>query len=56
MDLTGISGPVAQNIGLAFAIAGAAMAALVAGIGSAMAIALPGQAATGVLREDPEKE
>ncbi|MBN1533033.1 MAG: V-type ATP synthase subunit K [Spirochaetes bacterium] len=44
-----------QEIGLAIAIAGAALAALMAGIGSAMGIALPGQAAAGVLREDPEK-
>ncbi len=44
-----------QQIGLAIAIAGAAMAALVAGIGSAVGIGLPGQAAAGVLREDPEK-
>lgn len=43
------------GIGLAIAIAGAALAALVAGIGSAMGIALAGQAASGVLREDPEK-
>jgi len=43
------------QIGLAIAIAGAGVAALVAGIGSAMGMALPGQAAAGVLREDPEK-
>lgn len=43
------------QIGLAIAISGAAMAALVAGIGSAIGIGLPGQAAAGVLREDPEK-
>ncbi|PKL38505.1 MAG: permease [Spirochaetae bacterium HGW-Spirochaetae-1] len=43
------------QIGLAIAIAGAAMAALVAGIGSAVGIGLPAQAAAGVLREDPEK-
>lgn len=44
-----------SEIGLAIAIAGAGVAALVAGIGSAMGMALPGQAAAGVLREDPEK-
>jgi len=44
-----------NEIGLAIAIAGAGIAALVAGVGSAMGIALPGQAASGVLREDPEK-
>ena len=43
------------QIGLTIAIAGAGVAALVAGIGSAMGMALPGQAAAGVLREDPEK-
>ena len=44
-----------NEIGLAIAIAGAAIAALVTGIGSAIGIAIPGQAASGVLREDPEK-
>ncbi len=43
------------QIGLALAILGAASAALIAGIGSAMGMAIPGQAAAGVLREDPEK-
>lgn len=43
------------QIGLAIAITGAAMAALVAGIGSAIGIGYPAQAAAGVLREDPEK-
>jgi len=41
--------------GLAIAIAGAALAAFMAGIGSAMGIGLPGQSAAGVLSEDPEK-
>ncbi|MCP4129499.1 MAG: V-type ATP synthase subunit K [bacterium] len=45
----------ASQIGLAIAIGGAAIAALVAGIGSAIGMALPGQAAAGVLRDDPEK-
>lgn len=44
-----------NDIGLAIAIFGAGIAALVAGIGSAIGIALPGQAASGVLRDDPEK-
>jgi len=44
-----------SEIGLSIAIAGAAVAALVAGTGSAIGISLPGQAAAGVLREDPEK-
>ena len=44
-----------QELGLAIAIASGGMAALMAGIGSAIGIGLPGQAASGVLREDPEK-
>ena len=44
-----------QEIGLAIAIASGGIAALMAGIGSAIGIGLPGQAASGVLREDPEK-
>jgi V/A-type H+-transporting ATPase subunit K len=44
-----------NEIGLAIGIAGAGTAALVAGIGSAIGMAMPGQAAAGVLREDPEK-
>jgi V/A-type H+-transporting ATPase subunit K len=42
------------QIGLAIAIAGAGITAF-AGIGSVIGIGLAGQAATGVLREDPEK-
>lgn len=43
------------QIGLAIAIAGAGMAALVAGIGSAVGIGYTAQAAAGVLRVEPEK-
>ena len=44
-----------NQVGLAIAMAGAGIAAFVAGIGSIIGIAIPGQAASGVLREDPEK-
>jgi V/A-type H+-transporting ATPase subunit K len=44
-----------SGMGLAIAMAGAGIAVLFAGIGSAIGIALPGQAASGVLREDPDK-
>jgi V/A-type H+/Na+-transporting ATPase subunit K len=44
-----------SELGLAIAIAGAAIAAFLAGIGSAIGVASPGQASAGVLREDPEK-
>lgn len=44
-----------ENGGLMFAIFGAALAALLAGIGSAKGVGLVGQAATGVVSEDPEK-
>jgi V/A-type H+-transporting ATPase subunit K len=42
-------------LGFAVAIAGAALAAILAGIGSAIGIGYTGQAASGVLSEDPEK-
>lgn len=41
--------------GMMMAIAGAAMAAIFAGIGSAIGIGYPGRAAAGVLAEDPGK-
>lgn len=44
-----------NGIGLAIAIAGIAVATFVSGIGSIIGMAMPGQAASGVLREDPEK-
>ena len=39
--------------GMMMAIAGAAVAAIFAGIGSAIGIGYPGRAAAGVLAEDP---
>lgn len=44
-----------QHLGLAIAIASGGLAALLAGIGSVIGIGMAGQAASGVLREDPEK-
>lgn len=41
--------------GLAMAIAASAIAAFGGGVGSAIGVSLPAQAAAGVLREDPEK-
>lgn len=41
--------------GLAFAIAGAAIIMAISGVGSAIGVALAGQAAGGVLSEEPEK-
>ncbi len=43
------------NFGLPIAILGAIMAALMAGIGSARGVGLAGEAAAGVLSEDPSK-
>lgn len=44
-----------NNFGLAFAIIGAVIAALVAGIGSARGVGMVGEAAAGVVSEDPGK-
>ena len=44
-----------DNLGLAIAIIGAVLAALVAGIGSAKGVGLVGEAAAGVVSEDPSK-
>lgn len=41
--------------GPVFALTGAVLAALLAGIGSAMGVSMAGQAGTGVLSEDPDK-
>jgi V/A-type H+/Na+-transporting ATPase subunit K len=41
--------------GPVLALAGAALAALLAGIGSAIGVSMAGQAAAGVLSEDPDK-
>ncbi len=44
-----------MEIGLAFAIAGAAIVMAISGVGSAIGVGLSGQAAGGVMSEDPEK-
>ncbi|MBE6681186.1 MAG: V-type ATP synthase subunit K [Ruminococcaceae bacterium] len=43
------------SIGLVIAVVGAVLAALVAGIGSARAVGMVGEAAAGVVSEDPSK-
>lgn len=44
-----------ENMGIAFALLGAALSALVAGVGSAIGVGIAGQAAAGVVTEDPNK-
>lgn len=44
-----------MELGLVFAIAGAVTVMIISGIGSAIGVALAGQAAAGVMTEDPEK-
>lgn len=44
-----------MDAGLAFAIAGAIIVMAISGVGSAIGVALAGQAAGGVMTEDPEK-
>jgi len=44
-----------MEMGLIYGYVGAAVAAIVAGIGSAIGVSIAGQAATGVLAEDPDK-
>jgi len=44
-----------MELGLVLAIIGAALATLVAGIGSAIGIGIVGQTAAGVVTEDPDK-
>ena len=44
-----------MDLGLALAIAGAAIVMAISGTGSAIGVALAGQAAAGVMTEDPEK-
>ncbi|MGM9936991.1 MAG: V-type ATP synthase subunit K [Candidatus Ornithomonoglobus sp.] len=44
-----------SNLGIVFALAGAAMASLMGGIGSAIGVGKAGQAAAGVVTEDPSK-
>lgn len=43
------------TLGLGFALLGAALAALMAGIGSAIGVGMAGEAAAGVITEDPSK-
>ncbi len=44
-----------MELGLIFAILGAVIVMVISGIGSAIGVALAGQAAAGVMSEDPEK-
>lgn len=44
-----------SNLGMVFALLGAALAALMAGVGSAKAVGMTGEAAAGVVTEDPGK-
>ena len=44
-----------ENLGIAYALLGAAIAVLLAGAGSAMGVGIAGQAAAGVVTEDPAK-
>lgn len=43
-----------DSLGIVFALAGAALAALMAGIGSAIGVGMAGEAAAGVVTEDPQ--
>lgn len=44
-----------SNLGMVFALLGAALASLMGGIGSAIGVGKAGQAAAGVVTEDPSK-
>lgn len=44
-----------NNLGVGLALLGAALAALLAGIGSAIGVGIAGEAAAGVVTEDPSK-
>ncbi|RDU21820.1 V-type ATP synthase subunit K [Anaerosacchariphilus polymeriproducens] len=44
-----------DNYGIVFALAGAILAALLSGIGSAKGVGMGGEAAAGVITEDPSK-
>jgi len=44
-----------ENLGLVFAVVGAAAAALLPGMGSAKGVGMVGEAAAGVVAEDPSK-
>ena len=44
-----------ENLGIVYALCGAAIAVLLAGAGSAIGVGIAGQAAAGVVTEDPGK-
>lgn len=44
-----------MSLGVVFALLGASLAALMAGIGSAIGVGMAGEAAAGVVTEDPQK-
>ena len=44
-----------ENLGIVYALLGAAIAVLLAGAGSAMGVGIAGQAAAGVVTEDPSQ-
>ena len=44
-----------ENLGLVYSLLGAAMAVFLAGAGSALGVGIAGQAAAGVVTEDPSK-
>ena len=44
-----------ENLGLVYALLGAALAVILAGMGSAYGVGVAGQAASGVVTEDPSK-
>ena len=44
-----------SNLGMFYALLGAALAVLMAGMGSAIGVGIAGQAASGVMTEDPSK-
>ena len=44
-----------SNMGLVYALLGAALAVILAGMGSAYGVGIAGQAAAGVVTEDPAK-
>ena len=46
---------IAENLGIVYALLGAAVAVLFAGAGSAIGVGIAGQAASGVVTEDPSK-
>jgi len=55
MNFTTFMDFLSKNGGLMFALCGAALATLLSGIGSAKGIGIVGEAATGLVNEDPDK-